>query len=205
MEKMKIQIIGDGSFGSFLKELMADHFDIVPEANSVILAVPMSAYEAVAKANKDKHLINVCSVQKPSTDICLKYSSMVTSLHPLFGRRTSPEYRNTIVSYTGNIHDIWYQDDLQVKFLDTFGKVSRMYFIDETSKAFTPATHDKLMEKTHLAAMMAAKQLKVYTDRVAHVPDYLIPNSFRMMRNFVKTLDDMPAGTIESIMANPYL
>jgi hypothetical protein len=27
----------------------------------------------------------------------------------------------------------------------------------------------------------------------------------RQMREFVKTLDDMPAGTVESIMANQYI
>jgi hypothetical protein len=60
------------------------------------------------------------------------------------------------------------------------------------------------MSKTHLAAVMAAKQLQIYVERAKDIPDELIPNSFRLMREFVKTLDDMPQGTIESIMANPY-
>jgi hypothetical protein len=60
------------------------------------------------------------------------------------------------------------------------------------------------MAKTHLAAVMAAKQLQIYVDRAKDIPDFLLPNSFRLMKQFVQTLDDMPPGTIESIMANPY-
>ena len=46
--------------------------------------------------------------------------------------------------------------------------------------------------------------VKVFVDRASDIPDELIPNSFRLMRDFVRTLEDMPPGTIESIMANPY-
>ncbi|MEO5858206.1 MAG: hypothetical protein ABIR33_04570, partial [Pyrinomonadaceae bacterium] len=69
---------------------------------------------------------------------------------------------------------------------------------------FTPDSHDRLMARTHVAAVLAAKQMKVFIDRAEDIPDELIPNSFRLMRDFVRTLDDMPQGTIESIMANPY-
>ena len=61
------------------------------------------------------------------------------------------------------------------------------------------------MAKTHAAAVLAAKQAKHFVDAAADIPDELIPNSFRLLSEFVKTLDDMPAGTIESIMANPYI
>ena len=60
------------------------------------------------------------------------------------------------------------------------------------------------MAKTHVAAVLAAKQMKVFVERASDIPDEYIPNSFRLMREFVRTLDDMPPGTIESIMANPY-
>ena len=46
--------------------------------------------------------------------------------------------------------------------------------------------------------------MRVFVERADDIPDELIPNSFRLMRDFVRTLDDMPQGTIESIMANPY-
>lgn len=35
-------------------------------------------------------------------------------------------------------------------------------------------------------------------------PDEFIPNSFRLLREFVMTMDDMPVGTMESILANRY-
>lgn len=202
---MKLQIIGDGSFGSFLKELLAPHFEIVDEADSVILAVPISAYDEVASKNKGKHLINVCSVQKPSTDICLKYSSEVTSVHPLFGRRTPSDKRHSIVCRWFVENDTWNSSDYdrEMKFIHEFSKVSQMHYT-WNGKAISPEMHDQMMAKTHVAAVMAAKQLKVFVDRASDIPDNLVPNSFRIMRDFVKTLDDMPQGTIESIIANPY-
>jgi prephenate dehydrogenase len=204
---MKLTIIGNGSFGSFLKELLSPHFELTNNAENVILAVPLSAYESVSKENSNKHLINVCSVQKPSTEICLRFGSIVTSIHPLFGRRTPADKRNSILTYTGMDDDTWNSGhDCQSEFLKTFEKVSRIYRHSDFTLGtlFTPETHDRLMAKTHIAAVMAAKQLQVYVERAKDIPDELIPNSFRLMREFVKTLDDMPQGTIESIMANPY-
>ena len=204
---MKLKIVGDGSFGSFMKELLAPHFELCEDADSVMLCVPISAYDAVASKHKDKHLINVCSVQKPSTDICLKHSARVSSLHPLFGRRTPAEKRNTIWTYqfTSTDHDTWFsRDDVEVEFHNLFMNVSRMH-MSMNGKIFTPESHDVLMAKTHASAVMGAQQLKVFVDRVKDVPDELIPNSFRLMRDFVKTLEDMPQGTTDSIMANPYI
>ena len=203
---MKINIIGDGSFGTFLNDLLAPIFDIDKNADSVILAVPISAYDSVASDNRGKHLINVCSVQKPSTDLILKYTPFVTSIHPLFGSRTPAKKRNSIITRTFSSE----QDengrfaDNERQFLDGFAKISRLARTDPSGTAFTPDIHDQLMAKTHVAAVLAAKQMKVFVDRANDIPDEYIPNSFRLMREFVKTLDDMPPGTIESIMANPY-
>lgn len=60
------------------------------------------------------------------------------------------------------------------------------------------------MAKTHVAPVVAARQMKVFVNRASDIPDEYIPNSFRLMRDFVNTLDDMPHGTMESILANPY-
>src|SRR5687768_7067167 len=95
---MKIHIIGNGSFGTFLKELLAPLFDIDETADSVILAVPISAYDSVASDNRDKHLINVCSVQKPSTEMIQRYTPNMTAIHPLFGRRSPADKRNAILT-----------------------------------------------------------------------------------------------------------
>ena len=202
---MKIKIIGDGSFGTFLDELLAPLFDIDASADSIILAVPISAYESVASANPDKHLINVCSVQKPSTDTILKYSSSVTSIHPLFGRRTPADKRNSIVTRTFSTeNDAAPFAGNEVEFLERFSQISKLVLIDPSGDVFTPDSHDRIMAKTHVAAVLAAKQMKVFVERAEDVPDEYVPNSFRLMREFVRTLDDMPPGTIESIMANPY-
>ncbi|HEV8593673.1 MAG TPA: hypothetical protein VGQ55_16330 [Pyrinomonadaceae bacterium] len=199
---MKIHIIGDGAFGTFLKELLVPYFEIAADADSVVLAVPISAYETLASEHRDRHLINVCSVQRPSTEHLLKYTDQVTCVHPLFGERTPADKRNTIVTQTLGPEGRF--SSVERDFLDGFGKVSRLIYDDQDGNAFTPDSHDRLMAKTHVAAVVAAKQMKVFVDRANDIPDELLPNSFRLMRDFVKTLDDMPPGTIESIMANPY-
>lgn len=201
---MKINIVGDGSFGTFLKVLLAPHFEINENAESVILAVPISAYETVASERKDKHLINVCSVQKPSTDHILKYTDRVTSIHPLFGSKTPADKRNSIVTRTIATNGAGRFVDNERDFLEGFARVSKLIYDDQNGEPFTPDSHDQLMAKTHVAAVLGAKQLAVFVDRAENIPDEFIPNSFRLMRDFVKTLEDTPQGTIESIMANPY-
>lgn len=203
---MKLHIIGDGSFGTFLRELLHPHFEMDESAESVILAVPISAYNDAAAANRGKHLINVCSVQKPSTDFILNHTRAVTSVHPLFGRRTPADKRNAIITKTiasQNDPSIAFADNEQ-EFLHRFSKVSSLIYDDTFGSPFTPDSHDRLMAKTHVAAVLAARQMKVFVDRAGDIPDEFVPNSFRLMREFVKTLDDMPRGTIESILANPY-
>lgn len=199
---MKINIIGDGSFGTFLKELLPPHFEIDTAADTVILAVPISAYETLAAENSDKHLINVCSVQKPSLEMAERHNTNVTGIHPLFGRRTPADRRNAILTHRVAATSPY--ADAENRFLDRFAKISRIIDRDHTGSVFTPDSHDKLMAKTHVAAVLAAKQMKVFVERAEDVPDEFLPNSFRLMRDFVRTLDDMPQGTIESIMANPY-
>jgi len=197
--------MGDGSFGTFLKYLLDPHFEVLKSphyAESIILAVPASAYNEIGERFKDKHLVNVCSVQEPTTNILLKHTERVTSIHPLFGKRTPADKRNSILTYTfDRDNDTWFSNDngIEAWFLAKFAKVSDIH------TGYTPASHDILMAKTHASALMAAKQLQVFTDRVKDVPDCLIPNSFRLMREFVKTLEDMPVGTIESILTNPYI
>jgi prephenate dehydrogenase len=203
---MKINIIGDGSFGAFLRALLSPVFDLDETADSVIMAVPISAYDAVASENRDKHLINVCSVQKPSTDIILKYTPNVTGIHPLFGNRTPADRRNAIVtrlfSADSSSENPFAENERD--FIDGFSSICTIISRDHNGVPFTPDSHDQMMAKTHVAAVLAAKQMKVFVDRAEDIPDEFIPNSFRLMREFVRTLDDMPPGTIESIMANPY-
>jgi len=125
--KSKLTIIGDGSFGSFLKTLLSDHFEIVDCAESIVLAVPLSAYSELGKKYSDHHLINVCSVQKPSTDMLTKHTHRITSIHPLFGVRTPADKRNSIFTHTAiQETDTWYLDEAELNFLRGFRKVSRI-------------------------------------------------------------------------------
>jgi len=199
---MKLHIIGQGSFGTFLKELLPPIFELDESADTVILAVPISAYDSVAAENREKHLINVCSVQKPSNDMVMKHTPNVTGIHPLFGQRTPAERRTSIVTHELSLDSPFAAT--QNDFLEGFSKISKLVRIDHKGEPFTPDSHDKLMAKTHVAAVLAAKQMKVFVERAEDIPDEFLPNSFRLMRDFVRTLDDMPPGTIESIMANPY-
>ncbi len=199
---MKLQIIGEGAFGTFLNELLGPLFELDKTADSVILAVPVSAYDSLASGHRDRHLINVCSVQKPSTEMILRYTPNVTSIHPLFGQRTPADKRNSILTYEAGPESEFGENERE--FLSLFEQVSTIKRSDPAGAPFTPDSHDQLMAKTHVAAVVAARQMKVFIDRASDVPDEYIPNSFRLMRDFVNTLEDMPHGTIESIMANPY-
>lgn len=199
---MKLQIIGDGAFGTFLTELLDPVFELDKSADSVILAVPVSAYDSLASGHRDRHLINVCSVQKPSTEMAQRYTQNVTSIHPLFGQRTPADKRNSILTSVVPADSEFAANEAE--FLELFSKVSTIKRTDPNGIAFTPDSHDQLMAKTHVAAVVAARQMKVFVDRASDVPDEYIPNSFRLMRDFVNTLEDMPHGTMESILANPY-
>ena len=195
---MKLNIIGDGSFGRFLKDLLKDHFDLSADAETHVLAVPISAYDEVASQYRDHHLVNVCSVQEPSMQAIFQFTSNVTGLHPLFGARTPADRRHAIVTHT-------IASDAERGLLERFARVCTLHYNDPEGEPFTPASHDKLMARTHAAAVLAAAQLKHFVDGARDVPDEFIPNSFRLMRDFVKTLEDTPAGTVESIMSNPYI
>ena len=51
---MKIGIIGKGSFGTFLETILSPHFEVADDAKSLILAVPISAYETVAGQKRSR-------------------------------------------------------------------------------------------------------------------------------------------------------
>lgn len=202
-EGLKLKIIGNGAFGSFLSDILAEHLcltDDISEASSFVLAVPISSYETVAidinKKHSNPHLINVCSVQSLSTKIINKYSNQITSIHPLFGKRTPIDFRNSILTFKCNSSN-------ECEFLSAFSKISKI-ITEINNDTIDCEIHDKIMAKTHVAAVMAAKQMKIFVDRASDIPDELLPNSFRLLKQFVKTLDDMPQGTMESIMANPF-
>ncbi len=192
---MKIAIVGTGSFGCFLNKVLSEGpFTLVsPEESAVIiLAVPISAYDELGAKYKDKLLANVCSVQMPSTEILLKHTKKVTGLHPLFGARTPPSERHTILTHCCGCIE---EDVFIAQFRSATGA--------EYTKMEASA-HDIMMNRTHVPALSVALSLVPIIAAAAYIPDHLVPNSFKLLRKFVKTMEDMPAGTVESILANPY-
>ena len=191
---IKLHIIGEGSFGTFISEVLASKFELTQtNPDVVILAVPISAYSAMGAEWSDRHLINVCSIQELSSKYLLEWTDKVTGLHPLFGRRTPSDERDAVITrLTGS--------NLEKDFLEKFSQATGL----RRMSYMTAEEHDRNAAKTHKKALLAAKLLKPIIDDAKDIPEYLVPNSFRLMRKFVQTMEDMPQGTVESIMANPY-
>jgi prephenate dehydrogenase len=177
----------DGNFGSFLKQLLEESgHAVVKNCLNVILAVPFSSYEDACRKNKYKHLINVCSIQEESTEICLEYSPIVTSIHPLFGRRTTGVKRIAI-TYYGN-----YSSDV----LSVFKKIS------DEHEYISPVEHDIIMSKTHKQVVMLHDQIKSIVEAAKDVPDHFLTPSFLRLKELSDQYLDMPKGTRDSILAN---
>jgi len=139
---MKIRIIGSGAFGTFLKELLQHSFTICHDydesARSIILAVPLSAYREMAEKfafGDENHLINVCSVQEPSTNILKEYTNNFTSIHPLFGARTPANKRYSILTHSCQSTPVY---SLEEEFLNRFKHSSEIYYFDDNGLPFTP-------------------------------------------------------------------
>ena len=193
---MKIEIIGDGVFGSFLKEILSPYVDIQPGSDNVILAVPLEAYEQVASQNAGKHLINVCSVQRDSNVICLRHSEHVTGIHPLFGPRSGKSGRVSVLTHSCS------QTELISELFQKMGVEICTALPD--GRLIDGELHDRMMAATHFAGMQMAENMKEIVDAAAWVPDKFIPPSFQRIRDFMIQCQDFSPGTASSIMANPY-
>jgi len=199
-QNMKINIIGNGVFGSFIaRELEAAGCEITPDADVVLLAVPAAAFEEVAANNADKLLVNLCSVQHHTNKICEKYSDRVLGLHPMFGPKTPIGMRRTcLITRKGD-------DPLIDDVIREFEKIG-CEILSETPEGepITGEWHDQLMANSHLVALeiaeAAAPKLRIIKD----VPESYLPASVVRLRQLVEQLQDMPEGTRESILSNTY-
>jgi prephenate dehydrogenase len=190
---MKITIIGDGVFGRFLKEELAAHAEITADADTVMIAVPVSAYDAVASAHAGKHLVNVCSVQhKPNQD-CLKHSARVTGIHPMFGPQSPLTNRTCIVTQAC--------DDSKAVF-DLFEKIGAEIVTHKGDRTIDGALHDDMMRKTHLPVLMFGELAALIVEQAADVPDNCLPTSFKRLKALAEQMKDMSPGTVESIRSN---
>lgn len=190
---MKITIIGDGVFGRFLREELSPHADIVEDAETVIIAVPVSAYDAVAAVHKGKHLVNVCSVQGAPNRDCLKYSDKVTGIHPMFGPQSPMTNRTCIVTQ---------QCADSTAVFDLFQKIGAEIVTHKGDVEITGALHDDMMRKTHLPVLMFGELAALIVEQAADVPDNCLPTSFKRLKALAEQMKDMSPGTVESIRSN---
>lgn len=192
---MKVFIEGDGVFGSFLKEQLKDFVcESSSDAGAIILAVPLNAYGEVAAKHKGKHLVNVCSVQKESTDLCLANSDIVTSIHPMFGPRSPTEGRTSVLTFSvaESVH-----------ILAMFSSISKIISMFNGT-LITPDIHDILMAKTHLQVVKLSDIIASIVKDAQDVPDELLPTSFKRLKALSEQFLDMPEGTKSSILSNSF-
>ena len=190
---MKITIIGDGMFGSFLTRELAAHAEITGDADIVIMAVPVSAYDAVAGAHAGKHLVNVCSVQHKPTQACLKHTDRVTAIHPMFGPNSPKDGRTCIVTH---------QCAESSAVVALFEKICGEMVTQHNGQPFTGALHDDMMRKTHLPVLMFGELAALIVEQARDVPDACLPTSFKRLKALAEQMKDMSPGTVESIRSN---
>lgn len=190
---MKITIIGEGVFGRFLREELSRHVQIVPDAETVVIAVPVSAYDAVAAAHAGKHLVNVCSVQDAPNRDCLKHSDKVTGIHPMFGPQSPVTDRTCIVTL---------QCAESAAVFDLFQKIGAEIVTHKGGAEITGALHDDMMRKTHLPVLMFGELAALIVEQAADVPDNCLPTSFKRLKALAEQMKDMSPGTVESIRSN---
>jgi prephenate dehydrogenase len=196
---MKIMIIGDGgTFGSFLKAELSALSGVVMttntvEADYIILSVPSSAFDDAARHIRGKHLVNVCSVQDAATKTCLKYSTRVTGIHPMFGPNSPRSGRTCIVTYASEGSD---------EIINLFSRFCGEIVTEANGKVISGKMHDEMMRKTHLPVLMFGELAALIVEQAADVPDNCLPTSFKRLKALADQMKDMSPGTVESIRSN---
>jgi prephenate dehydrogenase len=190
---MKLAIIGQGVFGTFLAKELSTHAEITEDADIVIPAVPFSAYESVAEKYKGRHLVNVCSVQRAPNEACLRWSDRVTGIHPMFGPQSPVTNRSCIVTHTC-------AESKPV--VELFVKIGCEIVTHHNEKLITGADHDAMMRKTHLPVLMFGELAALIVEQAADVPDNCLPTSFKRLKALAEQMKDMSPGTVESIRSN---
>lgn len=190
---MKIKIVGQGVFGTFLTRELGSHAEISDDADIVIMAVGVHAYETVASAHAGKHLVNVCSVQRVPNETCLRHSNRVTGLHPMFGPQSPITNRTCILTYSC-------PESEEVAKL--FEKIGCEIVTHHNGKPISGADHDAMMRKTHLPVLMFGELAALIVEQAGDVPDNCLPTSFKRLKALAEQMKDMSPGTVESIRSN---
>lgn len=190
---MKISIVGRGVFGTFLLKELEKYAEIDDAADTVLMAVPVTAYADVAGKHKGRHLVNVCSVQRQPNEDCLKYSDRVTGIHPMFGPQSPVTNRTCIVTRTC-------ADSAEVFAL--FEKIGCEIVKEANGKPISGADHDSMMRRTHLPVLMFGELAALIVEQAKDVPDNCLPTSFKRLKALAEQMKDMSPGTVESIRSN---
>lgn len=190
---MKINIVGRGVFGAFLAEELAPHAEICDEADTVLLAVPLSAVESVAAQHAGKHLVNLCSVQAVPNAACLRHSARVSGIHPMFGPQSPRTNRTCIVTH---------RCAETAALCALFEKIGAEIVTHKGDTEITGALHDDMMRKTHLPVLMFGELAALIVEQAADVPDNCLPTSFKRLKALAEQMKDMSPGTVESIRSN---
>lgn len=195
-EKINIHIVGDGVFGTFLKEIFGPYVHYTEDAEHIFMAVPFDAYEDVAKKYAGKHLINVCSVQEEPNRICQQYSRLVTGIHPMFGPRSPKTGRSAAVTN-------WCQHTDEI--IELFKKIEAEVVSElPDGRLLTGKLHDQIMAESHALTVHLYRFMKPVIEKSDWIPETFLPASYKKLREFLGQFGDMPDGTIRSIEANPY-
>lgn len=208
MSKIKVSVLGNGVFGKFLVEQLAEVLDgknfshykrsSVDEADILILAIPAEGYEEAARKYSGKHLVNVCSVQNKTSNILRNNAHDYTSFHPMFGPRSWVWGENDIiVTHVSNNTSV---DFIQF-FCHVFGCKAH-YAID--GQIITPYLHDQYMAKTHKQVVLLSDLIEKVVDDAKDVPELFLTPSFKKLANFRSSILDMPEGTKSSILSNQF-
>lgn len=194
--KMDINIVGNGYYGKFLREILAPYTNFAENAETIILAVPSSAYEKVAKKFRGKHLVNICSVQEKTNEICQKYSKNVTGFHPLFGPKSPAQsWRGLVTLKCSKSREI----------LKLFEKVGTKIIHEINEQKIDGKLHDQMMAQSHATVIALNRFISEKIEQANWIPDEILPASFIALREFSRQYQDMSAGTVSSILDNPYI
>jgi len=190
---MKINIVGRGVFGSFLAAELVPYAEICDDADTVMLAVPLSAVESVAAQHAGKHLVNLCSVQEVPNTACLRHSACVSGIHPMFGPQSPRTNRTCIVTHSCAE---------TAAICTLFEKIGAEIVTHKGDEVITGAVHDDMMRKTHLPVLMFGELAALIAEQAADVPDNCLPTSFKRLKALAEQMKDMSPGTVESIRSN---
>ncbi len=190
---MKVAIVGRGVFGTFLEGELKKYAEISDDADIVLIAVPISAFEDVAKKHAGKHLVNLCSVQRQPNDVCQKHSKRVTGLHPMFGPQSPTTNRTCIATLTCAESEAVF---------DLFRKIGCEIVTHNGSTQITGQGHDEMMRKTHLPVLMFGELAALIVEQAKDIPDNCLPTSFKRLKSLAEQMKDMSPGTVESIRSN---